>query len=194
MARSHSDVQRRILDTVERQLRRAGGVGVTLDAIAVETGCAKGLLNYHFTTKSELLAAAAERLLREREERWKSALNAPNPEIAIRQSWTLINVEVSSGFWRAWVAISSLEDKVTVRTVNNGAESFGRTLAVAVEELLRELGLSPNISAEEMGYLVGAAVQGFGMQLSNGMSAQAVEGAHDALWVGILSLTKPRRA
>src|SRR5688572_27851845 len=109
MVRRPSDIREKILSTVEEQLRRPGSAGVILEAVAREAGCAKGLVNYHFRTKSELVAAAAIRVLAIREARWNAALAAPDLEAAIRQSWDLITTEVSSGFWRAWTAIASSE-------------------------------------------------------------------------------------
>ncbi len=193
MARPKSDVQARILDTVEKQLRRVGGGSLTLGTVATETGCAKGLVNYHFKTKGDLLAAAAKRMLHDREELWKAALKSEDPEVVFRQAWQLINAEVSGGFWKAWASFSASRYNMTVQAVNNGMESFSTSLAISVDALLRNMGLTPTITVDELGHLVGAAVQGFGMQLANGMSAQHVEGAHAALWVGILALTKRRR-
>jgi AcrR family transcriptional regulator len=189
-----SNVQDRILATVDRQLRRSGSEALTLETIARETGCAKGLVNYHFKTKGELLAAAAIRLLRERESRWRSTLATPSLEVAVRQSWQFITAEAADGFWRAWASLSSSNEKVTVQTVNDATESFSRTSAVSVELLLRAIGLTPTITSNELGHLVGASVQGFGMQLSQGMAPAQVEGAHAALWAAILALTKPRRS
>jgi hypothetical protein len=82
---------------------------------------------------------------------------------------------------------------MTVQSVSNGMKSFSGMISDSVSRLLRALDLVPTISTDEMGYLIAAAVQGFGMQLSNGMSVKHVEAAHDALWVGLLALTKPRR-
>src|SRR4051812_18745888 len=119
MARRGSDIREKILSIVEQQLRRADTAGVTLDSVAREAGCAKGLVNYHFKSKSDLLAAAAMRLVTLREGRWSSALAGPDLESAIRQSWDLIVDEVRSGFWRAWTSMSASGEQVTVRTVSN---------------------------------------------------------------------------
>ncbi|MBI4421648.1 MAG: TetR family transcriptional regulator, partial [Gemmatimonadetes bacterium] len=62
------------MSIVTRQLRTTGSGSVTLAGIAREAACAKGLVSYHYQTKAVLLTAAAEELLREREERWTQAL------------------------------------------------------------------------------------------------------------------------
>src|SRR6185436_9795587 len=171
MTRAKSDIQERILATVDKQLHRPGANVPTLEEIAREAGCAKGLVNYHFKTKGELLAAAAARLLRDREERWRSALAAPSLELSISQSWRFISSEAASGFWRAWACLVSSNDNMTVQTVNSATESFSRASAVSVELLLRSIGLTPTITSNELGHLVGAAVQGFGTQLAHGMTS-----------------------
>ena len=191
MARPASDTRNRILETVEKQLRRPGPKRMTMDTVASEAGCAKGLITYHFRTKSDLLASVAERMSQERETRWSAALSAPNPEAAIGQSWHLITVEVSTGFFRAWMGLASIGDKVTVRTVNNVSASFCNTVAVSVNQFLTQIGLAPSVSSDELGHLFAAAVQGFEMQLFSGIPSSRVASAHDALWVAILSLTRP---
>ena len=76
MPRPASDVRSRILTIVDRQLRRAGAREVTIESVAREAGCAKGLVHYHYRTKSSLYAAAAKHLLSAHEARWKDALQA----------------------------------------------------------------------------------------------------------------------
>jgi AcrR family transcriptional regulator len=163
-----------------------------MDRVANEAGCAKGLVTYHFKTKGDLLAAAANGLFAEREHLWKSALSAPTPEAAISRSWRVICDEVDQGFWRALSSLGAEIDKVTVRTVNNRQEEFCRTLALSVRDLLAGLALEPTVPGEELGHLVAAALQGFEIQLASGIARPHVESGHAALWVAILSLTRPR--
>jgi AcrR family transcriptional regulator len=191
MARPKSGVQNRILEAVDKQLRLEGAATMTLDRVAKEAGCAKGLINYHFKTKGDLFAAAADKIFSEREIRWKSALSAPNPEAAIGRSWRLICDEVDHGFWKAWNSLSSVGDELTVRTVNNRLESFCRSLAASVRELLRVLELKPSVPGEELGHLVAAAIHGFETQLASGVTRRHVESGHAALWVAVLALAAP---
>jgi AcrR family transcriptional regulator len=193
MARRASDIREKILSTVEQQLRRSDGSALTLDSVAREAGCAKGLVNYHFKTKNELLAAAALRLVTLREARWNTALAGPDLESAIRQSWDLILAEVSSGFWNAWTAISASGEQVTVRTVSNSLNTFNRTIASSVHELLSGMGLTSTVSQDELGNLMGAAIHGLALQLALGIPEPQIEGAHVALWTAVLALTERRR-
>ena len=64
MARPASNARERVLSTAARQLCRLGAAQVTLDSVASEAGCAKGLLNYHFDSRDRLLARSSSRSVR----------------------------------------------------------------------------------------------------------------------------------
>jgi len=51
-----------ILDAVLAVLARSGISGVSMRAVAREAGVALGLMNYYFTDKTSLIAAALRRL------------------------------------------------------------------------------------------------------------------------------------
>jgi len=189
---STADVRSKILATVDIQLRRAGAASITIDQIAREAGCAKGLVNYHFKTKALLLAAAAERLFADRDGRWTEALSGVSADEAIQRSWRLIAAEATTGFWRAEASLATVEDSLTVRTVSIAAEHFAALLGEAVVRMLAEMHVHPRISQEELGHLLGAAIQGLGMQLIGGLRPRHVEGAYAALWVAILTLGEAR--
>ncbi len=57
-----SDTENRILDAVVSLLGDQGISGVSMRAVAAEAGVALGLINYHFTDKTTLIAAALLRL------------------------------------------------------------------------------------------------------------------------------------
>lgn len=56
------DRQARILDAVLAILSREGISGVSMRAVAAEAGVALGLVNYHYTDKTSLIAAALRRV------------------------------------------------------------------------------------------------------------------------------------
>lgn len=187
--RPSSDVRDRILGSVDEQLRKVGAGSLTIDQVAREVGCAKGLVNYHFKTKSLLLSAAAERLFAERNSRWTEALSSISADEAIRRSWMLITSETSSGFWKAEASLAAITDNLTVQTVNKATDDFAATLGKAVARILSGMHLSPSVSQDELGHLLGAGIYGLGMQLLRGLHPRHVEGAYAALWLAILSLT-----
>src|SRR3989304_5753325 len=76
MAKNPERTRTSILDAADRLLRRGGGG--TVDEVAREARCAKGLVHYHFKTKAALLAAAAARLGGEAAESLDGGLSGPH--------------------------------------------------------------------------------------------------------------------
>lgn len=189
MAKDPERARVTILDAADRLLRRGGGG--TIDQVAREAHCAKGLVHYHFKTKAALLAAAASRLAERRRDRWTEAFRAPTPDAAIKRSWTVLVSESRDGTIRAWTALCAERDKVTGRAVNAASASFSVTIAVAADGLLKELGLAATIPSEEIGFLLAGVVHGMGLQLESGMEPERLQGAYAAAWLGVLSLTRP---
>lgn len=191
MARNPEPARATILDAAERLLRRGGGG--TVDEVAREAGCAKGLVHYHFKTKAALLAAAAGRLAEKRRSRWAEAFRTPSPDAAIQQSWTLLVSESRDGTIRAWTALAAQRDKATDRAVSLESIRFSATIAGAAAGLLQDLGLVPTVSPEELGLLLAGVVHGMGVQLEAGVEPGRLQGAYAAAWLGLLSLTRPAR-
>ncbi len=180
-----------ILEAAIRCLCRVPAGSLTVDAIAREAGCAKGLVHYHFKTKSALFAAAAERLWANRTERWTEALSHGDPKEAIDRSWTLLTEEAEQGITKACASLSVMPDDMTGQAVNRGSMRFGSKLASSIEGLFGQVGLAASVPIEEIGSLAAAVVMGMGMQLDSAADGVAGEGAYAAFWAGLLSLTHP---
>jgi AcrR family transcriptional regulator len=188
MPKDAERTRHKILDAADRLLRRGGG---TVDEVAREARCAKGLVLYHFKTKAALLAAAASRLGERRRSRWVEAFRAPTPEAAIRQSWDVLAAEAKDGTVRAWTALLAQRGTVTDQTVSSAFADFTDAVAEAADRLLRELGLSPTVRREELGLFLAGVIHGMGMQLEAGAEPGRLHGAYAAAWLGVLSLTRP---
>jgi AcrR family transcriptional regulator len=188
MVRNAERARVAILDAALGLLHRRGSL--TVDQVAGGAGCAKGLVHYHFHTKGELLAAAASRLAERRRARWTEAFRADTPDAAIRRSWNLLVSESRDGTLRAWFALCTDTDKVTGQTVSKEVGSFGEAIARAADALVRELGLTPTVSIQELGLLLAAVVHGCGLQLQAGVPPSRLQGAYAAAWLGVLSLTR----
>lgn len=188
VARHPGDFKASILAAVVRLVKRRGAAHTTIDAVAREAGCAKGLVHYHFKTKPGLLAAAAEELGALRAKAWVSAFQAPTPNTAIEQTWHLLNREVSEGTVRAWISLSAERNSLTVRAVKLQSEHLAADLSVAAREFLEQLDLRPSVPAIELGWLLAGVVHGMGMQLEAGAPPSTLQGAYAAAWVGVLAL------
>lgn len=191
MPRPPSDARNRVLAIAVRHLKRHGSSAMTLEEVAEETGCAKGLVTYHFGSKVQLILAATEEILRDHQLAWDQALRANSLDALIRQTWLALQAEVRDGYWRAWAPLAIARDRVIVQLVSNSLPRFADSLRVAAESQMRTMGLQPAIAASELGQFLSAGLQGIGLQLAAGVKPEALEGAHSALWVAVLGMTRP---
>jgi len=181
-----------ILAAATRALGQVPAGALTVDAVAREAGCAKGLIHYHFKTKSALLAAAAARIWHERQERWVEVLGRGTPDEAISRSWQVLIREAENGTVRACASLAVLPDELTVQSVRQAVLAFSDELTVAVEKLFRSLGLAPSVAPGEIARLTTAVICGMGLQLAIcNQHAEQLEGSYAAFWAGVLSLTRP---
>jgi AcrR family transcriptional regulator len=162
--------------------------------VSRDAGCAKGLVTYHFRNRDQLLASAAEEMLRVRADQWRPGLAAGSIEAAIQHSWDLLVNEAKDGFWRAWVSLSAEGTRLTAQTVNHHWGQYVSGVTLSASELLAAVSLEPTVEPGEFGQLLAAGFQGFGLQLATGAQPAALEGAHTALWAGMLGLTRPLRS
>lgn len=188
-ARNPEPARTSILEAAARILRR-GGSG-TIDQVAREAHCAKGLVHYHYRTKSALLAAVAARLGQARRARWSRAFTNPSPDAAIRASWNLLLAENADGSLRAWLALLAHKDRATGRAVSLEMATFAEALTQSVAGWLAQLSLVPTVPIEEIGSLLASVVWGMGLLLAAGRPPAQLQGAYDAAWAGVLSLTRP---
>ena len=194
MTRPPSDARDRVLSVTIRHAKRGGLSAITLDAVADETGCAKGLVTYHFGSKDALIHSATEEILRAHEAQWKQALHADSFETAIRQTWQTLLAEVRDGYWRAWLSLVTSKDRVIVQLVSNHITRFTEALRSATESQIRTMGLEPTVSLSELGNFLAAGISGMGLHLATGAKPDILEGAHSAMWVAVLGMTRPAKS
>lgn len=78
---SSPPARERILDAAEARLLRAGPAGLVLAEVALEAGCSKGGLLYHFPSKDALIDGLRDRMLTAFDAR-QAELAASDPEPA----------------------------------------------------------------------------------------------------------------
>jgi len=183
-----------ILDATVALLRERRTGDVTTEEIARRAGCAKGLVHYHFKGKPQLLVGAAERLWNARSTAWTEALGMGDPQAAIGAGWRLVTAEAADGTAAACAAIGLGNDELVVRSVSASRRAFASALTGATSTLLGRMGLAPSVPASELGTLLAATIEGIALQLGSGAEADELEQAWAAFWVGLLALTRPRRA
>jgi AcrR family transcriptional regulator len=185
-----ANARKAIMEAAEGLVRSRGARGITIDAVAKQAGCAKGLVHYHYKTKKGLLEAVARHVADQRTKRWRTAFAAPTPRAAIDQSWQLLTQESGEGHLRAWLSLFESGSSLSDQAVREAYSTFSETLGVAVTDMMEGLGLHLSISPTEVGWHLGSVVNGMGLQLLSGADRDALEGAYAAAWLGILSLGK----
>ncbi len=164
-----------ILDASVGLICRAGLTGWTIEQLAREVGCAKGLVLYHYRGKTELLDATAERLVAEILSNRVAALGAGTPSSALARLWWALLEEVSSGRFAASVSLRTIGLPIA-STVS--PESL-RTAAAAA------LDVAPEALAE--GVTIAAMLDGLALQLLARRSEPTVREAYDQLWVSLVA-------
>ena len=173
-------MKRRLLDTAARTLVRAGLDGWTVEAVTRDAGCAKGLVHYHYRSKSELLAAVAESLARASHHRRVEALRGAAGAEALDALWTILSREVTSGEFTAWLGLLGLPDPRVRQSMRPTPGDSGEiSLAAAAA-----LGL-PDDSAET-GRIIEAGLLGFQIALLRGEPAEGVRESYHRFWLGVL--------
>jgi AcrR family transcriptional regulator len=179
MPPSAETARKAILGATEQLLRGHGAGSITVDAVAQAAGCAKGLVHYHFGTKTELLREALLTMTGARETKWIAAMNA------------LILEESQNGTLRALASFAVTGDPVIDRAVRDSVRQFGARLTDTVASMLDRADLTPAIPADQIGWMIAAVVQGTCQHLIVGAERETLENAYATAWLGVLSLTRP---
>ncbi len=186
MARDSEKSRELILESAERFIKKRGTTRLTVDAIAKEAGCAKGLVHYHFKTKTGVVKGAAERLTESRKRRWNKAFEATTPVEAVDRTWMVLTDESADGTLRAWFSLVGSEVALTDSTVKNMDASFSEAVRRAALQMLGRSGLVPSVPDAEMGWYMGSVIHGMGVHLVCGGDPRELEGAYMAAWAAML--------
>src|SRR5258706_5917501 len=81
----------------------------TVEEVANRAHCAKGLVNYHYRSKQELLARAAETIRDDRSARRLAAVQVPWTK-ALDRLWQTLLREVDSRWFAAWLSLLAADD------------------------------------------------------------------------------------
>ena len=168
----------RILEAATSVLVQHGLNGWTVDEVAQKAGCAKGLVNYHYRSKHQLLERIAERL---RDDRWSRRHAAATGDQPLDKLWQTLIDEVGSGRFSAWLSLMTGHDR---------HRQSGRTPASAAETLCRSLGQSLGLGNQLSSHadLVAATLEGISLRLLEGTDPSALEEAYHRFWLTLLDM------
>ena len=193
MTKKSDEARSGILNAATKILCQRGAERTTISAVADEAGCAKGLVNYHFKSKDNLLAATLRQLADSRLDAWQSAFKARTPEAVIDRTWKLVLDESRTGVLKAMASSLSCPGVQTERTVKSINDEFAAAVGVAAEELLAKLGMSPRFPVVQLGALMAAVANGIGLQLGTGGDAANLENSYAVAWLGVLQMSESRK-
>jgi len=151
----------------------------TVEEVANRAHCAKGLVNYHYRSKQELLVRSAETLRDDRTARRLAAIGASGTT-ALDRLWTTLIQEVESGWFAAWTSLLAADGQLRSAAAERPAdlESFAAALG-------RSLGLGDKL--KKRASLIQAALDGLQLQLLQGASAGETEEAYHRFWLLMLA-------
>jgi AcrR family transcriptional regulator len=148
----------------------------TVEEVANKAHCAKGLVNYHFRSKAELLQLTAETIAYHRQARRLAAIGANRGTSVLDNLWEALRVEVRSGWFAAWLGFAASEAA--------GLEpvEFKDQLRLA---LTRALLLPADALPEPL--VLFAMLDGIALRLLLDEPEAEVKDAYHRLWLGLLT-------
>ncbi len=150
----------------------------TVEEVASRARCAKGLVNYHYRSKQDLLVRAATTVRDDRSARRLSALQSSGAQ-ALDRLWAALVTEVESGWFAAWLAFIASEGPL--RDAATRTPSDSRAFAVA---LARALDQGSDFAARDPE--LGAVLDGLQLGLIQGTPPRVMEEAYHRFWLGAL--------
>ena len=151
----------------------------TVEEVANRSHCAKGLVNYHYRSKRELLGLVAETLRDDRAARRLAAVQTPGTQ-ALDRLWAVLVREVDSGWFAAWLSLLGADDPLRKSAASHSADSTALAAALArslgAEEALADL--APEIQA---------LLDGLQLRLLQGADPGETEEGYHRFWVMALA-------
>jgi AcrR family transcriptional regulator len=167
-----------ILDAAKTVLVRNGLAAWTIEDVAKEAHCAKGLVNYHYKTKARLLAQVGEALREDRTGRRLAALQNEGAT-ALDALWNTLSAEVRTGELAAWLALAALPDGA----IQHSLRSPENEMANLAEAATRAFG----IGDRSLGQVMESVLTGFQIALLHGHDDHTVREAYHRFWLGALA-------
>jgi len=148
-----------ILAAAVHTLKRAGLEAFTLERVARRAGVAKGLLLYHYGSRSRLLRAAAAELRAQRAAGIAQALGRRGGASGVDACWDELRRQAEDGTARAWLALCAA-GIIDRSDSNEGLEATARQ----------------------------AVLDGCATALATGAPRADLRDAYHALWLALLDL------
>jgi AcrR family transcriptional regulator len=152
----------------------------TVEEVANKARCAKGLVNYHYGSKAELLRHTAEAISFNRHARRLAAVSNDRGSSALDNLWGTIVAEVRSGWFAAWLGFVARRGAPSPPRLE--MPEFGNQLRAALTRSL----LLPRDSLPEP-LVLAAMLDGIALRLLLDEPEDRVKDAYHRLWLGVIA-------
>jgi AcrR family transcriptional regulator len=150
----------------------------TVEEVANRAHCAKGLVNYHYRSKQDLLVRSSETLRDDRFAKRLAAITVPG-SAALDRLWAVLVQEVDSGWYAAWLSLIAADGQLRTAAAERPAD-----MATFADTLGRSLGLGDQL--RDQAPLIQSALDGLQLRLLQGAPVAATEEAYHRFWLSML--------
>lgn len=171
------ETQARIIHAAIGVLKEHGLTDWTVEEVAKRAECAKGLVNYHFTSKTTLLTIVAAQARTTRNSRRLLALKHSGAE-ALDRLWSTMTDEAHSGGLQLWLALLAYPPTRGSATVS---ASERQLLTTSASSALNLQPPHPNLT------IIPATLDGLELQLYQGAPEADVREQYDRFWLDLLT-------
>ena len=161
-----------ILDASVAILAARGLKAWTLDEVAREARCAKGLVVYHHGSKTNLLRQSAATIEADIGQARLAGLDQPDPLDGL---WQSVLGGIASGRFRARTALRAAA--FGTQAADHRGEPIRRAAAVALDIPFEALAAETALRA---------MLDGLSLQLLDGVPEESVKASYDQLWVTMI--------
>ncbi len=172
-------------------LRDHGPLGLTSDRIAKKATCAKGLINYHYPSRHELLVAMIASLSADL---WRPRLGALDHRgsAVVDETWRVLVDEQQSGRHRSWAMLKTMRtSKLIDRSVSNVNRDAMESLSKIVRRWMQRSGFG-GADHGDVARALAALFDGF-EEVLVGVDPDTVYPAYLTAWLGLIaSLSEAR--
>lgn len=168
---------RKILEAARDTLLSRGLTGWTIDLVAEQAKCAKGLVLYHYRNKLTLLQAVADLVRQERVQARVGAFSVPGAP-GLDRLWETLVADWESGRSAIWLSLVAHADSRAAASLTESDRLRFSAAAVAALDLPRD---RPGLS-EMMDSLHGVE-----LALIQGQPLADVRESFDRYWLGVIT-------
>lgn len=150
----------------------------TVEEVANRARCAKGLVNYHYRSKQDLLIQVAETIRDDRSARRLAAVQSSGAQ-ALDRLWEALAQEIASGWFAAWLSLLAADG--AFRTAASATSKSSKTFALS---LGRALDVDDQFVPRA--HLIEATLDGLQLSLLQGAPPSATEEDYHRFWLAVL--------